>query len=108
LIKNLTNFSSFEIYPQQSEIYIDRGAVAYAQCRVVAGIPSPKVEWKRADGQPLSSNIVLSQEGALLQLKDASDAEFGAYVCTATNVAGQVEKRISIKPREQFEPEQVC
>lgn len=91
----------FKIYPQQSEIFIDRGAVAYAQCRVVAGIPSPKVEWKRADGSALSRNIVISQEGALLQLQDVSDAEFGVYVCSASNIAGTAEQRITIKPRAQ-------
>lgn len=93
-----------EIYPQQDEILIDRGAVAYAQCRIVAGIPSPSIEWTRVDKQPLSSNIVISQEGSLLQIQNANDGDFGDYECVSSNVAGRASGRIRISARD-FEPQ---
>lgn len=40
----------------------------------------------------------------MLQIQDANDAEFGVYICSASNIAGTAEQRIAIKPREQDRP----
>jgi len=88
-----------EIYPQQAELELDYGSGAYAQCRVVAGIPTPTIEWKRADGRALSQNVAIQQDGSLLEIKNAGQDEFGMYECVAKNDEGESVGRINIVSR---------
>ena len=88
-----------EIYPQQAELELDYGSGAYAQCRVVAGIPTPTIEWKRADGRALSRNVAIQQDGSLLEIKNAGQEEFGMYECVARNDEGESVGRITIVGR---------
>lgn len=101
-----------EIYPNEEQVELDLGGTVYAQCRVVAGIPTPTVEWRRVDRRPLSSKAVVSQEGSLLQITDASRDEMGAYECVAKNLEGEATLKINIVQRpgqsgsgEQQQPE---
>lgn len=88
-----------EIYPNEEQVELDIGGTVYAQCRVVAGIPTPVVEWRRVDRRPLSSKAVLSQEGTLLQISDASRDEMGVYECVAKNAEGEASQKLTIKQR---------
>ena len=88
-----------EVYPQEPEVSVEYGGVVYAQCRVTAGVPTPSIKWKRLDGRPLSKNVVISQEGTLLQVQEAGDEEFGTYLCEAENIEGTDEGKIKIVSR---------
>ncbi len=41
------------------------GQSAFFQCRVVAGIPTPEVEWARADGAQMADNTEILPGGAI-------------------------------------------
>jgi hypothetical protein len=88
-----------EIYPNEDQVELDLGGTVYAQCRVVAGIPTPTIEWRRADGRPISSKAVVSQEGSLLQISDAGREEMGSYECVARNPEGEITQKLNIVPR---------
>lgn len=88
-----------EIYPNLEQIDLEYGGVAYLQCRIIAGTPLPSTEWTRADGKPLSSKAVVSQEGGLLQINDAGRDEFGVYECVARNEEGEARARVNLVPR---------
>ena len=88
-----------EIYPQQERLEVEYGSGAYAQCRVVAGIPTPDIEWRRADGRGLSRNVAVQQDGSLLEVKNADEGDFGTYECVAKNDAGQAVGRITLVSR---------
>jgi len=76
-----------EVYPQAEQTISVGGSVLY-QCRAVAGIPSPEIQWTRQGGSRLTSNAeVLS--GGVLRITRVTGSEAGAYVCTATNTAGR-------------------
>ena len=78
---------------------MEYGSGAYAQCRVVAGIPTPTIEWKRADGRALSRNVAIQQDGSLLEIKNAGQEEFGMYECVARNDEGESVGRITLVGR---------
>ena len=76
-----------EVYPQAEQTISVGGSVLY-QCRAVAGIPSPEIQWTRQGGGRLTSNAeVLS--GGVLRITRVTGSEAGSYVCTATNTAGR-------------------
>ena len=76
-----------EVYPQAEQTISVGGSVLY-QCRAVAGIPSPEIQWTRQGGSRLTSNAeVLS--GGVLRITRVTGSEAGSYVCTATNTAGR-------------------
>jgi hypothetical protein len=98
-----------ELYPQQEQIEIDYNSGMYAQCRVVAGIPTPKIEWRRSDGRPISDKVIITQEGSLLEIREAGSAEFGTYECVAKNDEGESSARLTVVSRpgqeQQEQPE---
>ncbi|CAF0747085.1 unnamed protein product [Didymodactylos carnosus] len=51
------------------------------------GYPTPKIEWQRADGKPLSSGEI-RQVGTQLQLNHVTRADGGIYKCLANNLVG--------------------
>ena len=76
-----------EVYPEAEQTISVGGSVLY-QCRAVAGIPSPEIQWTRQGGGRLTSNAeVLS--GGVLRITRVTGSEAGSYVCTATNTAGR-------------------
>ena len=76
-----------EVYPQAEQTISVGGSVLY-QCRAVAGIPSPEIQWTRQGGGRLTSNAeVLS--GGVLRITRVTGSEAGSYICTATNTAGR-------------------
>lgn len=88
-----------EIYPSQEQIDLDYGGTTYLQCRVISGIPSPKVEWSRADRRQLSRGVSVEQDGSLLQISNADVDEFGSYECVARNEEGEARSRVLVVPR---------
>ncbi|XP_037906810.1 lachesin [Hermetia illucens] len=67
------------------------------------GFPTPKIIWRREDGEPISEKRrkdkdkekVLVYDGEVLPLTKVSRNEMGAYLCIATNgVPPSVSKRI--------------
>jgi hypothetical protein len=52
------------MYPAATQNTID-GASALFQCRVTAGIPTPKITWERASGAPFPANVEVLQGGVL-------------------------------------------
>ncbi|CAF4904979.1 unnamed protein product [Pieris macdunnoughi] len=64
------------------------------------GFPTPKIMWRREDGQPISverRKKVTVYEGDTLSLQRISRTEMGAYLCIATNaVPPSVSKRIIV------------
>jgi hypothetical protein len=88
-----------EIYPKESQVEIDFGSVFYAQCRVTSGTPPPTIEWRRADGKPLTSKVSVTQEGTLIQIQDAGQEESGAYECVASNPEGEARSQVNLVVR---------
>lgn len=84
-----------EIFPQPSQVVI-RGASALFQCRVVAGIPSPTLEWRRAEGTSFTTNTEVL-EGGVIRFNSVTGYEDGTYICTAENIAGRVTAEASLK-----------
>ena len=81
---------------------IKKGDSTYVQCRVVAGEPSPTVEWKRVDGRSFSSRVSIINAGTVLSVQNAESSDFGSYECVAENLAGQTSISISlIEEKEQ-------
>ncbi|XP_037874711.1 lachesin isoform X2 [Bombyx mori] len=62
------------------------------------GFPTPKIMWRREDGQPISVDRRKKvYEGEMLNLQRISRTEMGAYLCIATNaVPPSVSKRIIV------------
>ncbi|CAG0921774.1 unnamed protein product [Notodromas monacha] len=75
-----------EMNPAATQNTIDGASVLF-QCRVTAGIPTPRIIWKRADGSPLPTNSEVLQ-GGVLRFNQVQGPEQGQYLCTAENVAG--------------------
>lgn len=55
---------AIELYPEATQTVI-RGGSALFQCRVTAGIPTPTVEWIRADGSPFTSSTEIVNSGVI-------------------------------------------
>lgn len=55
---------SIELYPEATQTII-RGGSCLFQCRVTAGIPTPTVEWVRADGSPFTSSTEVLNGGVI-------------------------------------------
>ncbi|XP_048238836.1 basement membrane-specific heparan sulfate proteoglycan core protein-like isoform X2 [Haliotis rufescens] len=66
---------------------IPSGTTGTIRC-VVTGIPKPTITWKRARGE-LSSNHVVSQNGEILRITQATMADRGVYICLAESVSGR-------------------
>lgn len=61
----LHNAFQIDIYPGGLIDPIELGSPVLLQCRVLSGVPSPRLEWKREDGIPLPLSADLSVEGVL-------------------------------------------
>ena len=47
---------TIDFYPDARQVVTNGGSVLF-QCRVVTGIPSPKLSWRRLDGRALGANV---------------------------------------------------
>lgn len=77
-----------ELYPQSRQVVVQGGSALF-QCRVTAGIPTPRAKWSRVDGRPLLPNVE-ELDGGVIRFNRVTGAEQGQYVCTAENDAGSI------------------
>ncbi|KAG8188529.1 hypothetical protein JTE90_004764 [Oedothorax gibbosus] len=78
---------AIELYPEATQTII-RGGSCLFQCRVTAGIPTPTVEWVRADGSPFTSSTEVLN-GGVIRFNRVTGDEEGTYICTAENSGGR-------------------
>ena len=74
------------LYPQASQTVVQGGSALF-QCRVTAGIPTPRAKWSRVGGGSIPSNVE-ELDGGVIRFNKVKGAEAGQYVCTAVNEAG--------------------
>ncbi|KAL1421369.1 hypothetical protein MTO96_000452 [Rhipicephalus appendiculatus] len=84
-----------EIYPKNIPP-LHHGDTAFLQCRPTAGIPTPTVEWTRADGSPFTPSTELTGPGIIRFTRFSKDEE-GTYVCSAENAMGKVTAQTALK-----------
>ncbi|CAN7986822.1 unnamed protein product [Ixodes hexagonus] len=84
-----------EIYPKTIP-EIHHGDSAVLQCRPTHGIPTPSVEWTRADGSPFTPSTELSSPG-ILRFNKFTREEEGTYICSAENAVGKVTAQATLK-----------
>jgi len=60
-------------------------------CRVDEGIPTPTIEWRRADGRGFSARAQFLYENVRLMITDLRPEDAGRYLCIAKNEAGVAE-----------------
>lgn len=77
-----------ELYPQAKQTVV-KGGSALFQCRVTAGIPTPRAKWSRVDGRPLPNNVE-ELDGGVIRFNRVTGNEQGQYLCTAENDAGSI------------------
>ena len=53
-----------DFYPESRQTVTKGGSVLF-QCRAVAGIPSPKLTWRRLDGRSFGSNVEILDGGVI-------------------------------------------
>lgn len=75
-----------EIYPKDVPP-VTLGGSTDLQCRAVAGIPTPELQWSHQDGRPFPHNAK-QLPGGVLRLSNITENDGGAYVCTAVNSMG--------------------
>ncbi|XP_026667400.1 basement membrane-specific heparan sulfate proteoglycan core protein-like [Ceratina calcarata] len=75
-----------EIYPKQVPPVILGGSTDL-QCRAIAGIPMPELQWSRQDGRPFPSNVK-QLPGGVLRLSNITANDGGGYICSAVNSVG--------------------
>ena len=95
-----------ELYPSASHIQLDKFDSKYVQCRVLAGMPEPRVRWSRVANvnvrgrftahTALPSSVTVEHDGTLLAIRRADESVTGTYECVAENVEGSVSQRVEI------------
>ncbi len=53
-----------ELYPQSKQTIVQGGSALF-QCRITAGIPTPKIKWSRVDGRPMAANVEELEGGVI-------------------------------------------
>ncbi|MBN3302329.1 HMCN1 protein, partial [Amia calva] len=79
-----------------SEVTVTHGSDVTMQCEA-EGVPRPALTWLK-DGRPVVSGreVLVLNEGRLLQIKDAKVSDTGRYTCVAVNVAGQADSKYDV------------
>ncbi|CAB4057486.1 unnamed protein product [Lepeophtheirus salmonis] len=80
------------------ETIVKTGSVLF-QCRLVKGIPTPVIEWKRVDGYPLPVTAEMLQ-GGVIRFNNVNGNEEGQYKCIASNKVGIVEEIVTLTIQE--------
>ncbi|XP_064642804.1 basement membrane-specific heparan sulfate proteoglycan core protein-like isoform X7 [Lineus longissimus] len=95
-----------EIFPKTQQT-MTAGSSALFQCRVTAGYPKPTLSWRRAEGQRLTANTQILENG-VIRFDRINGPEQGSYICTATNTAGTTTAtatlRVQAIPRITVQP----
>ena len=86
---------AIDIYPAGDQ-RLKKGDSMYIQCRILAGEPSPSLEWRRLDGASFSPRVSLINDGAVLSIQNIDSSDFGSYECVATNTGGAASITISL------------
>ncbi|XP_026298181.1 basement membrane-specific heparan sulfate proteoglycan core protein isoform X10 [Apis mellifera] len=84
-----------EIYPKNVPPVILGGSTDL-QCRAIAGIPIPVLQWSHEDGRPFASNIK-HLPGGVLRLSNITTNDGGSYVCSAVNSVGSNSATVYIE-----------
>uniref|UniRef100_A0A1A9VWV6 Basement membrane-specific heparan sulfate proteoglycan core protein n=1 Tax=Glossina austeni TaxID=7395 RepID=A0A1A9VWV6_GLOAU len=86
---------------------ITAGGQAMLYC-TANGIPEPRVQWRRVDGQPLSSRHQIQNEPGYIIVNDITLTDAGDYECVAENEVGKVTSvtsiRVIVPPIVELEP----
>lgn len=98
-----------EIYPEARQV-VNIGGNVLIQCRILSGIPTPNLTWKRLDGLPLPQEVEELAGGAL-RFNSITEKSAGSYTCHAINEAGETSAlgiievqeipSVTIYPREE-------
>lgn len=78
---------------------VNVGQTVTLDCHVMAGTPTPILQWVRRDLKPFSHRIEQQspwQRAGSITIRDITVEEAGEYECQASNSAGTVSKVISI------------
>ncbi|XP_047027962.1 hemicentin-2-like [Helicoverpa zea] len=73
-----------------NEIRVIRGTNAVIECKIIEGLPKPKITWEYKDKYEQNFKP-LPGLGNELSLLSVTDQNGGSYKCVATNVAGEDE-----------------
>ncbi|KAL3078999.1 hypothetical protein niasHS_014781 [Heterodera schachtii] len=79
----------------QNKQMIVRGDLLALDCRVISGVPTPKIEWFK-DGQHLAPNKFINIQGGRLTIRHADESDAGIYSCKAQNLAGTDIKPLTL------------
>ncbi|XP_040578444.1 basement membrane proteoglycan isoform X5 [Lepeophtheirus salmonis] len=93
-----TELPKIEIFPSINQTIVKTGSVLF-QCRLVKGIPTPVIEWKRVDGYPLPVTAEMLQ-GGVIRFNNVNGNEEGQYKCIASNKVGIVEEIVTLTIQE--------
>ncbi|XP_061934447.1 basement membrane-specific heparan sulfate proteoglycan core protein isoform X32 [Apis cerana] len=84
-----------EIYPKNVPP-VTLGGSTDLQCRAIAGIPIPVLQWSHEDGRPFASNIK-QLPGGVLRLSNITTNDGGSYICSAVNSVGSNSATVYIE-----------
>ncbi|MGH0183978.1 UNVERIFIED_CONTAM: hypothetical protein FKN15_013664, partial [Acipenser sinensis] len=77
-----------------SAISIVKADTLQLEC-IAEGLPTPKIEWTRLDGE-LPKRAVFPNQGKLLKIPEVTEAENGLYQCNAANALGKVSHNFQV------------
>ena len=79
-----------EIYPSDNQTVVQGGSVLF-QCRILSGIPNPRVQWKPINSaNSFGKNVEILANGGVIRITNVQKNNEGRFQCTADNLAGQV------------------
>ncbi|KAK6480651.1 neural cell adhesion molecule L1-like protein [Huso huso] len=81
-----------------SAISIVKADTLQLEC-IAEGLPTPKIEWTRLDGE-LPKRAVFPNQGKLLKIPEVTEAENGLYQCNAANALGKVSHNFQVTVEE--------
>ncbi|XP_058855746.1 neural cell adhesion molecule L1-like protein isoform X10 [Acipenser ruthenus] len=81
-----------------STISIVKADTLQLEC-IAEGLPTPKIEWTRLDGE-LPKRAVFPNQGKLLKIPEVTEAENGLYQCNAANALGKVSHNFQVTVEE--------
>ncbi|XP_074498541.1 basement membrane-specific heparan sulfate proteoglycan core protein isoform X4 [Sebastes fasciatus] len=76
------------------------GESASFRCKVYSGAQPVRLEWKRANNQPLPDNVEAGPDGSVITITNAQSMNHGAYRCVASNLFGITHTIVSLIVKE--------
>jgi receptor-type tyrosine-protein phosphatase zeta len=89
-----SNRPSF-MYPTTSVITAVKGKNKRMKC-IAAGLPTPRVTWRRIDGKTSRIDPVAGSHGTEVEIVNVEPGDGGMYECTASNSQGTEHKEIQL------------